>query len=75
MRIEYITPKAERAICALVGYDANEKQIRFNKQEIAVLKQAQSILDKASKVYEAREQCEPDENPYFVASVEIGYTI
>ncbi len=75
MKLEYIVPKVDRAICALVGHEADERKIRFSELELRCLKHAQLILDKASTLYNYATDCEPDENPYLVASVEIGYCI
>jgi len=48
MKLQYQANKFDRAIAGMVGVVLNDKEIRLNKSEVEILKQAQAICEKAS---------------------------
>lgn len=59
----------------ITGYKP-EKKVLLNQSEIKTLKDAQTILDKASGLNKKiHRRLEPHEDHFFVASVEIDYVL
>lgn len=69
--------KIEKEYALGVAIDA---QVKLNQREVKILKEAQAILERASELWrkiniEDESEYDPEQDPYFVAEVELSYCI